>query len=509
MEEAIRMMALFEGFDGAHGTHGKAEKNPDKSDKLEIKKTAKTVREPVTQRLWEDHITGVRPIGIIPVRRDNTCMWGCIDIDKYDIDHKELVTRVRDSRLPLVVCRTKSGGAHIYMFMSEPVASQAIQAKLRDLAAALGHGGCEIFPKQAEVLWDSHDLGNWLNMPYFGGDETERYGILDTGRGMTLKQFLSKAESSRITVDEMMSLRVSGEADTEFRNGPPCIEHLTTSGFPEGTRNNGLFAMGIFFKKKYPDKWEEMVERGNQKYFNPPLDSSEVQQICKSLRSRDYKYKCSDMPLANHCNSGACRTRKYGVGASGTVPVMESLAMLATDEPIYFLDVAGKRVELTTDELQSPLRFQKKCMETIHIVVPILKKTTWDTILQSLFENMTLIEAPPEISITGQFFEHLEAFCTDRQRAKDRDEIILGKAWLCPEMHRYYFRIRDVQEYLDRVKFRELTRSQITMRVRERGGGDFFFNIKGRGVNVFFVPESIFEVQSEPHDLPEAKEEVV
>ena len=29
-------------------------------------------------------------------------------------------------------------------------------------------------------------------------------------------------------------------------NGPPCLQFLTSKGFPEGTRNNGLFNIGIF-----------------------------------------------------------------------------------------------------------------------------------------------------------------------------------------------------------------------------------------------------------------------
>lgn len=502
-------MALFEGYGGAHGTHGTMTRNPDKHEKMEIKKTAKTVREPVTEQLWIDHLGGLRPIGIIPVREDNTCLWGCIDVDDYSLDHAAVVKRLRDAKMPLIVCRTKSGGAHLYLFLTEPVAAEIIQAKLRDLAALLGFGGSEIFPKQTTVLWDSHDLGNWLNMPYFSAEETERYCVGENGRGTTLRQFLARAEAARVTPAEMMDLRASTPADDEYRDGPPCLQHLASTSFPEGTRNNGLFALGTFLKKKHPDKWDTMIEKQNQAHFEPPLPSAEVQQIIKSLRGRDYKYKCSDMPLANHCNSGLCRTRKYGVGAAGTMPSIDSLAVLDTDEPIYFLDVAGHRIELTTDELQTPIRFQRKCMEAIHVLVPILKKATWDAILQGLFEGMVIIEAPPEISISGQFMEHLESFCTDRQQAQTREEIILGKPWRDEESHRIYFRIRDVQEYLDKVKFRGLTRSQMSSRIKERGGGTHFMNIKGRGVNLFFMPDDVFEVQTELHHLPKAPEEVL
>ena len=502
-------MALFEGYDGAHGTHGETQKNPEKHDKLEIKKTATTVREPVTEDLWVQHLMGKRPIGIIPIRKDNTCLWGCIDIDRYDIDQGEIVRKLKEAKLPLVVCRTKSGGAHIYMFLDEPVEAALVQAKLRDLAAMLGYGGSEIFPKQSQVLVDSGDLGNWLNMPYLGGDSTERYCVNEKGRGLTLRQFLSVAETSRISEAEMIGLRMSEKGDSEFKDGPPCLQHLSTTGFPEGTRNNGLFAMGTFLKRKHPDRWETLIDEINARHFSPPLGSDEVGQIKKSLRTKDYKYKCSDMPLVNHCNSGLCRTRKYGVGASGSMPIMESLAVLNTDEPVWFLDVGGRRIELNTDELQTPIRFQRKCMEAIHQVVPIMKRETWQAIIQGLMENLTVIEAPAEISLAGQFMEHIQSFCTDRQSAQTRDEILLGKAWHDDETGRYYFRMKDIAEYLDRVKFKGMTRTQMANRIREAGGDSLFVNIKGTGTNTYFLPDRLFSVQREVHDLPARKEDVL
>jgi len=509
IEETRRLMALFDGYDGAHGTHGEMVRNPDKHEKLEIKTSARTVREMVTEDLWLDHVEGRRPIGIIPIRGDNTCVWGCIDVDRYDIDHGAIVRQLKEAHLPLILCRTKSGGAHLFLFMLEPVPAAEIQAKLRDLAAMLGFGGSEIFPKQTKVLTESGDLGNWLNMPYYRGDETDRYAVNEQGRGLTLRQFLARAEAARLTSDEMVSLRVAEKADDEFRDGPPCLQHLSSVGFPEGTRNNGLFGLGTFLKKKYPDKWDLLLEQMNQRYFSPPLPAAEVTQMIKNLRSKDYKYKCSDIPLANHCNAGLCRTRKHGVGTKGTLPVMGSLAVLNTDQPIWFLDVGGERLELTTDDLQQPSRFQKKCMETIHMVVPILKKETWDQILAGLYENLTIIEAPGDVSLSGQFLEHLETFCTDRQQAQTVEEIVLGKAWHDEKTGRVHFRLRDIQEYLEKVKFRDMTRTQMTNRIREMGGGNQFLNAKGKGVNTFWLPIDVFSVQTEPHDLPEIKEEIL
>ena len=48
------------------------------------------------------------------------------------------------------------------------------------MAEKLGFAGSEIFPKQ-DALAKPEDKGNWLNMPYFGGDATDRYGIKPAG----------------------------------------------------------------------------------------------------------------------------------------------------------------------------------------------------------------------------------------------------------------------------------------------------------------------------------------
>jgi hypothetical protein len=41
------------------------------------------------------------------------------------------------------------------------------------------------------------------------------------------------------------------------------------SGISTGTRNNGLFNIGVYLKKFDPDNWEKLLEKYNQKYMSP------------------------------------------------------------------------------------------------------------------------------------------------------------------------------------------------------------------------------------------------
>ena len=114
MELIERFKNVFQGLDRAHGVTKVGESNGD-GNKIKGKSFVK--REPVTEKLWQNHLNGIEPsLGIIPINEDNKCRWGCIDVDKYNLDHKKIINLINNYQLPLTMCRSKSGGAHIYIF---------------------------------------------------------------------------------------------------------------------------------------------------------------------------------------------------------------------------------------------------------------------------------------------------------------------------------------------------------------------------------------------------------
>jgi hypothetical protein len=138
---------------------------------------------------------------------------------------------------------------------------------------------------------------------------------------------------------------------------------LCAQGFPEGTRNNGLFNIGVYLKRAHPGSWEDKMVEYNLKYVAPPLPNNEVQIIIKQAGKKDYQYKCKDSPLNSFCNSGLCRSRKFGIGAHAPdAAQIASLSKYASDPPLWFLDVNGKRVELETEMLYNQAAFQKACL---------------------------------------------------------------------------------------------------------------------------------------------------
>ena len=100
--------------------------------------------------------------------------------------------------------------------------------KLNEYAAHLGYGGAEIFPKQISRAND-RDRGNWINLCYWDGDNTERYAI-SNGKKLSLMQFVKLAEQKTSTHDELM--KSSFKLVDHFKDGPPsCLQHIMTMGF--------------------------------------------------------------------------------------------------------------------------------------------------------------------------------------------------------------------------------------------------------------------------------------
>ena len=107
---------IFEGLKIAYGQYQKG----DRGENGKQGGKAFIVRGNVTDDLWEKHLKGEGPaLGIIPITENNTCRWGCIDIDQYNFNHLDLINNIRKLKLPLIVCRSKSGGAHVFLFTKE------------------------------------------------------------------------------------------------------------------------------------------------------------------------------------------------------------------------------------------------------------------------------------------------------------------------------------------------------------------------------------------------------
>jgi len=515
MTQAERLRRLFDGLDRVYGTY-RVTKIQDNGKRVgDGPKDIATRLGKVDVLLWQRHLDGQQSIGVVPIRDDATCVFGAIDVDDYSLGQAGLAGVVKKADqlgLPLVPCRTKSGGAHLYLFAAEPVEARLFRERLSEMAAAMGVSGSEIFPKQ-ERLVSEHDCGCWINMPYFGGLEGGRYGLTISADPIALDEFLDFAEGMRRPASFFQEpARVEGLA---FADGPPCLQQLAANGsFTEGSRNILLYNAAIYCLRRAATDGSDHSARLheiNATLCRPPASRPEVDGIAASAsKKRSYRYQCKNEPLASHCDGKMCRLRPYGVGRDGqgdgggtgrgdggvkneSFPRLGQLRMLKTVPPIWFWDtMSGRTIELTTEELQSPRLFQKRCMECIKQCPTMPSQQGWQTLVNQAMSTCLDIEAPEDASDEGQVWEQLEKFCTGKVQAQGKKEILLGKPWTDPDTRVTWFRLSDFKRHLDQQRFRGdmMKTNNLSALFHKRGLEKDYFTLdkKGnKGANVWGV----------------------
>lgn len=435
---------LYQGLDRAYGSY---KYTNTKTEGGKVNGRAQTEIGPYNVRLWVRHLSGTQGLGVIPIQDEGTCYWGAIDIDVYPLDLEKLEKDVKRLKLPLLVIRTKSGGAHLTAYFSEPVPAKLVRGKLYEFALALGYGGVEIFPKQI-MLASKNDIGNWLNMPYFDLKNATRYGIMNN-LPLEVNNFLDIAFKMRISEEQLRNTTV--ELEGAFEDGPPCLQMICKAGVPEGTRNNTVFAMGVYAKLKFEDNWEEKVEEMNEMYVKPMLKSKEVQLIVKSLGRKEYFYPCNKAPLISSCNKDLCRKRQYGIGTGNEEFSlnMGSLIKITTEPPIWIMDVEGMRVQMDTEDLLMQERFRKVCMMAINKLPPRIKMGEWEKIVREKLETVEIIEAPDESRRSARINQYAFLFLNNTPPARKVEELTIGRPYLDPDTDTILFQGNDLIRYLD------------------------------------------------------------
>jgi len=199
---------IFLGLERAYGTF-----QPKDSLREDNKAEGETWirKKPLEDKLWQDHLEGAWPsLGVFPINDEDKCRWGCIDVDEYPLDHVSIAKKLSERNLPFIVTKSKSGGAHIFLFFKDYVPAGIVHNKIKELAAFMGLGHCEVFPKQEKLMREGNqadwEVGSFLNMPYHNGlEHTERYAFSGEGNVLTLEEFLTGPYQTELQAYELLT----------------------------------------------------------------------------------------------------------------------------------------------------------------------------------------------------------------------------------------------------------------------------------------------------------------
>jgi len=447
---------------------------------------------------YRRHLIGELGLGIVPVDEEGLCYFGAVDIDIDTIDHIDLYKKIKERSIPLNICRSKSGGAHLYVFFKDPKPAAEVQSLLRKWAGLLGFPNkTEVFPKQLKST--KTNIGNWLNLPYFDAIRTVRYAVDENG-SIELEEFLDRVVyyTGKEEVDEK-----STGSLIQIEQMPPCLNTLTKEGLPQGTRNVGLFSYGVFYRKSSPNGWQDKIRYHNQNYVSPPLGSREVDALVKSLEARTYQYKCDESPLCDYCDRKECLKLPFGVGhkpweddSNFDEIEVGNLRKILTDPPTYVLEVNSRDIRLTSDEFRVFEKLRKRIFELQDAVIRPIKQAQWEQKIKGLMQTKVDIEAPDDASEDGSLINIIDDFLGLVERSKSREDLLRGTPIL--ESGSILFRVDYLQKYLHSQKT-IVTNSELFSLLHKRGCSHTLIRIKGKVIRAWSIPASVVNLQTEDY----------
>lgn len=486
---------LFNGYSKGYGRTDLTGSRGKRNDNGKIQGQSWTERGEPTLAHYRAHLEGVgHGLGIFPLRDDDTVVFGAIDIDRYDLNHAELEARITRLGLPLIMFKSKSGGAHLYCFTTAPVEASLMRDRLAEYAALLGHAkqrngkdDTELFPKQSARFNDT-DWGSWINLPYYHAVATNRAAFIG-GQEVELAVFLRTALDLRVAPDSLET-PVSAQDSTLFKDGPPCLIQLhAEGGFVEGTRNDGMMAAIVYCRKRWPDTWEDHVDEVNSAMANLP--AQELVQLIKSHQKKEYNYSCKKSPLNAVCQRRKCTQREYGIGQqsvdSKTLDITSIIRYdtVHGDEPLWRMEISGKPLMVTNSQFYNKDDFNRQAMAQANLVPVRCSPAIWQKTLGELIATAEVHMMPDDAGPTGQLWGWIERFLTQRVSAAVKEEIVLGKPWR--EEGRVHFRSQDLFSFLDSHKVEYKSQQAVWVLLHTHGATKDGWHLKGQYVNVWAI----------------------
>lgn len=509
-----RYADLFRGNDRSHGVW-----LPDTTKMMTEKKK-------VALKEYEQHLKGERGLGIVPITDSGMCWFGAIDIDNHgdlvDIPLWEMTKKIKEKNLPLVACRSKSGGIHAYVFCKEPTRAKSLRVAMEKWAAEIGFPRAEIFPKQDYLDTESDGerrLGNWLNLCYFNADNSDRAALADAATKASLTEFLNMAEAAKITADSLVKA-----VDGAHVGAPPCIQRLITEGVPAGTRNEAMYNITVYLKRANPNTYLDDALDINNDIFNPPLPTAEAKRTIKSASRREYKYRCGLDPIKSLCDSKVCVNREFGISKSEfedmsavtMLPDFSGVVKYITDPVKWGISVNGQYINnIPTEVLYNFETLKNRITETLTIGVPSITKKGWEKIIIPLIGSARIVDMPDDASVSGMVGNRLREFLDKANISvadddKEREKLLRGIPCVTTVdgVKAVVFRAMDFVKYLKAVKSEEVKGPNLWFALKNLPDIELMhgrISVKGRKMTVWYTPLSGYDRPE--HSMPSFKQE--
>jgi hypothetical protein len=491
---------LFRGNETAYGRFSPGQKAEEEA-KQEGK--AWTEKRPLSYTHYQEHLDGVASLGVSPIFEERFVVFSVIDVDQYaNGANRFVLKRVEELNIPLLPFRSKSGGLHLYQFFTDKTEAKDAIELMKEYLHVLGlNEKTEIFPKQAYLKGEK--IGNWINLPYFGGTDNGRY-LMDTqGNPVQLANAILEIEHRSCAIATAREIL----AETPIFDGPPCLQEIIISkrlGENEG-RNNFFFSLGRYWKTKDETRLEEELDAVNG-IFEAPLGEEEMETVKNSARTSEASYLCQLDPLRKFCKKTICKAREYGIGNNSISNFSFGLLKkFNSDPPSYVWDIDGAEFEFDNEHaILSQKNFQVLAVRHLGRNPRKIKEDAWNDIINTALSNMEVIEVDPDndFSAGAMLRNYLVEFLEYRGHVDHPSQISLGGVF--KDSMDYVFKVEPFHTFLKDVKrFNSFTASEIRNRLKKLGGESKSKRLEGRQIRAWFVPVDAIEplIEEAPIDV--------
>lgn len=463
--DSQRFALLFKGKTNTYVRNELPKEKPQPGQKIKTKITNNEGT--VDKDLLMKHLNGDFGVGVCPVNAEGKCWFGVLDIDYYQSKIKRVLHFIKEYQLPLLPFRSKSGGLHVYLFLSKGVSAKTMRETLNQIVyyfsldMLYGKAKVEVFPKQDKA----EGYGSSVTLPYFNAEHPYTYLLDLDGNPVPFKEALDYIQKHISSIDAVKEAL----EHLPYNDAPPCIQRILISedvGGEDTGRNNFLYSFTVYAKKKWGNGFEDYVKEVNDN-FEVPLEDSVVEQTCTSVREHEYVYKCKDIPCNSFCDKPTCRKREFGLGKDKghfTGIDFGQLYRYKTAEPYYVWKLRLQGQEAWVDVifkdegyLLDQKNFAKMCVRYLNQAPMQVSNNDWYTVLNSILPNIQDVEVKQESDTSGLSMLHnaFIDYLSNKQARRDMPYQI--KMGLCVRqtvngVAKYYFTHRGFAEYLKNQK---------------------------------------------------------
>jgi hypothetical protein len=289
-----------------------------------------------------------------------------------------------------------------------------------------------------------------------------------------------------------------------FEEGPPCLQILyANGGFPDGTRNDGMFNVAVYLKKRFPDDWENKMQEYNVAMCADPLPLSDIQATVNTSKRKDYEFRCRKPPIASHCNRRMCLGRKYGVGEGydgASRPEILDVKKVVGDPNLWYMTVNGVRIQFTTEEITNQGAFQRKIFDSINLMPRTIPGDRWNRFLNELVQNCEIEYAPIDATPFGQFQLLLEGYILGQARTTNREQLATSNSPYIVGDGTAMFKLTGLLKYLDVNGFKYKSSNHVAEMLKSEpiNGVSKQIHVRGKTFNVWIVAEPKIERENQP-----------